>query len=130
MPDKPSLQDLLEVQKHFDLPSPALVEKDWYVVKALAAINTADVKPFRLVFSGGTALSRAHRLTRRMSEDIDLKIVSDEPRSRAELRKLRDAVTRALAAMPGFSLIPRMPRTAIPAMRAAIRSIACPMRRL
>ena len=96
MPDKPSLQDLLEVQKHFDLPSPVLVEKDWYVVRALAAINTADVKPFRLVFSGGTALSRAHRLIRRMSEDIDLKIVSDEPRSRAELRKLRDNVTSAL----------------------------------
>lgn len=96
MPDKPSLQDLLEVQRHFDLPSPALVEKDWFVVRALAAINTADVKPFRLVFSGGTALSRAHRLTRRMSEDIDLKIVSDELRSRSELRKLRDIVTRAL----------------------------------
>ena len=96
MRDKPSLQDLLEVQKHFDLPSPILVEKDWYVVRALAAINTAEVKPFRLAFSGGTALSRAHRLTRRMSEDIDLKIVSGEPRSRAELRKLRDNVTRAL----------------------------------
>lgn len=96
MPDKLSLQDLLEVQRHFDLPSPALVEKDWYVVKALAAINAADVKPFRLVFGGGTALSRAHRLTRRMSEDIDLKIVSDEPRSRPELRKLRDTITSAL----------------------------------
>jgi hypothetical protein len=94
--DKPSLRDLLEVQKHFDLPSPILIEKDWYVVRALAAINSAEVKPFRLVFSGGTALSRAHRLTRRMSEDIDLKIVSGEPRSRAELRKLRDEVTRAL----------------------------------
>jgi hypothetical protein len=96
LPDNPSLQDLLEVQKLFDLPSPALVEKDWYVVRALAAINTANVKPFRLVFSGGTALSRAHRLTRRMSEDIDLKIVSDAPRSRAELRNLRDTVTCAL----------------------------------
>ena len=96
MPDKPSLQDLLEVQRHFELPSPALVEKDWYVVKALAAINTADVKPFRLVFGGGTALSRAHRLTRRMSEDIDLKIASDKPGSRTELRKLRDTITRAL----------------------------------
>jgi predicted nucleotidyltransferase component of viral defense system len=94
--DKPSLQDLLEVQKRFELPSPVLVEKDWYVVTALAAINTADVKPFRLVFSGGTALSRAHRLIRRMSEDIDLKIVSDEPRSRSELRKLREVVTGAL----------------------------------
>lgn len=96
MRNKPSLQNLLEVQKHFDLPSPVLVEKDWHVVTALAAINTADVKPFRLVFSGGTALSRAHRVIRRMSEDIDLKIVSDEPRSRPELRKLRDIVTGAL----------------------------------
>ena len=96
MLDKPSLQDLLEVQRHFDLPSPVLVEKDWYVVRALAAITTADVKPFRLVFSGGTALSRAHRLTLRMSEDIDLKIVSDAPRSRADLRTLRDNVTKAL----------------------------------
>lgn len=58
--------------------------------------NTADVKPFRLVFSGGTALSRAHRLTRRMSEDIDLKIVSDERRLRAEFRELRDNLTSAL----------------------------------
>lgn len=72
MLDKPSLQGLLEVQRHCDLPSPILVEKDWQVVRALAAINTADVKPFRLVFSGGTALSRAHRLIRRMSEDITL----------------------------------------------------------
>jgi Nucleotidyl transferase AbiEii toxin, Type IV TA system len=69
--DKPSLQELLEVQRHFDLPSPVLVEKDWYVVRALAAIRTTDVRPFRLVFSGGTGLSRAHRLIRRMSEDID-----------------------------------------------------------
>lgn len=48
------------------------------------------------MFSGGTALSRAHRLIRRMSEDIDLKIVSDEPRSRPELRNLHEAITIAL----------------------------------
>lgn len=45
MLDKPSLQTILEVQKHFALPSPVLVEKDWYVVTALAAINSADLKP-------------------------------------------------------------------------------------
>jgi hypothetical protein len=47
--DKPTLQDLLEIQQHFGLPSPALVEKDWHVVKALAAIAAADTAPFRLV---------------------------------------------------------------------------------
>ena len=79
MIDKPSLQELLEVQDFYDLPSPALVEKDCYLVKALAAISTIDTAPFKLVFGGGTALGRAHRLLHRMSEDIDLKVVSDNP---------------------------------------------------
>lgn len=102
---KLSLQDLLEVQNYFHLPSPALVEKDWYVVQALAAVQRADTGPFRLVFGGGTALSRAHRLTHRMSEDIDLKIVSDAAPPRAELRTLRDNVTRALV-RAGFQFDP------------------------
>jgi predicted nucleotidyltransferase component of viral defense system len=93
--DNPTLEELLEVQQHFGLPSPALVEKDWYVIKALAAINAVDAKPFRLVFGGGAALSRAHGLTRRMSEDIDLKIVG-EKQSRRPLSRLRDRITNAL----------------------------------
>jgi predicted nucleotidyltransferase component of viral defense system len=68
--DRPTLQELLEIQQHFRLPGTALVEKDWHVIKALAAIMTADVKPFRLVFGGGTALSRAYGLIGRMSEDL------------------------------------------------------------
>jgi predicted nucleotidyltransferase component of viral defense system len=94
--DSPTLEQLLEVQEHFGLPGPALVEKDWYVVKALAALAVVDTGDFRLVFGGGTALSRAHKLTRRMSEDVDLKIVRDKPPSRGELRKLRSAITDAL----------------------------------
>jgi len=48
------------------------------------------------VFSGGTALSRAHRLIRRMSEDIDLKAISDSPVPRPPYRRLRNAMTAAL----------------------------------
>ena len=47
--DKPTLQDLLETQRLFALPSPALGEKDWHVVKAIAAIGAAGTAPFRLV---------------------------------------------------------------------------------
>jgi predicted nucleotidyltransferase component of viral defense system len=107
--DKPSLQDLLEVQKHFGLPSPALVEKDWYVVKALAALVAVDVAPFRLVFGGGTALNRAHRLIRRMSEDIDLRIISDTTVTRPALRHLRDIITKALL-QAGSLFDPENPR--------------------
>jgi len=103
--DKPSLQALLEIQVYFGLPSPALVEKDWHVVQALAAIAVADTAPLRLVFGGGTALNRAHRLIRRMSEDIDLKIVGDTEPTRSALRRLRDTITEALLAA-GFRFDP------------------------
>lgn len=108
MNDRPTLQDLIEVQKHFGLPSPALVEKDWYVVRALAAIAAADTTPFRVVFGGGTALSRAHRLIRRMSEDIDLKIIADDSTPRSAFRRLRDTVTNALLEA-GFVFDPANP---------------------
>jgi predicted nucleotidyltransferase component of viral defense system len=106
--DRPSLEELLEVQRHFGLPSPALVEKDWYVVRALKAISEAETGPLRLVFGGGTALSRAHGLLRRMSEDIDLKIVSEGPPARPDLRRLRGSVTDKLLAA-GFEFDPANP---------------------
>jgi predicted nucleotidyltransferase component of viral defense system len=106
--DEITLQQLLEVQAHFSLPSPALVEKDFYVVKALAAIAAVETAQLQLVFGGGTALSRAHRLIRRMSEDIDLKIVADEEPSRTALRRLREAMTDALL-RAGFRFDPGNP---------------------
>jgi hypothetical protein len=102
------LRELLEVQAYFGLPSPALVEKDFYVVKALAAIAAVDTAPLRLVFGGGTALSRAHRLVRRMSEDIDLRIVGHKLPGRGALRRLRDAITQALLGA-GFKFDPEDP---------------------
>jgi predicted nucleotidyltransferase component of viral defense system len=107
----PSVEELLEVQAYFRLPSAALVEKDFYVVKALAAIAAVDLEALhlRLVFGGGTALSRAHRLIRRMSEDIDLRIVvaSDRP-GRGTLRRLRARITEALLGA-GFKFDPEDP---------------------
>lgn len=66
---------MIEAQEFFGLRNAAVVEKDWYVVKAMQAIATVETGPFALVFGGGTCLARAHKLTQRMSEDIDFKIV-------------------------------------------------------
>jgi predicted nucleotidyltransferase component of viral defense system len=106
--DRPTLQELREVQRLFGLPDPALVEKDWLVVKALAAIAAADKGPFQLVFQGGTALSRAHRVIERMSEDIDIKIVSKGPPPRPVLRRLRESITGELL-KAGFTFDPKNP---------------------
>jgi hypothetical protein len=97
-----TLRELLEVQAHFRLPSVALVEKDLHVVRGIAALAAIDAAPFGLVFGGGTALARAHRLVRRMSEDVDFKIVprAAPPVSRSALRRqldrLRGRVSQAL----------------------------------
>ena len=97
-----ALRELLEVQAHFRLPGIGLVEKDIHVVRAIAALTAIDASPFTLVFAGGTALARAHRLVRRMSEDVDFKIVPKPaaPVSRSGLRHqlsaLRDRITEAL----------------------------------
>jgi predicted nucleotidyltransferase component of viral defense system len=102
---RPTLDELVDVQAYFGLPSAALVEKDWHVVRALAAIAAVDPGDFRLVFGGGTALSRAHKLTTRMSEDVDLKIVCKTNPSRGALRKFRTDITNALLAA-GFEFDP------------------------
>ena len=109
--DEPPLQDVLDAQAHFGLPSLALVQKDWHVVRAMRAIVATDAAPFRLIFAGGTCLARAHRLVARMSEDVDFKIVSDDPtpmsasQRRKHLGTLRDRITAALQAA-GFDLAP------------------------
>ena len=70
MSDEPRLQDFLDAQAHFGLPSLALVQKDWHVVRAMRAIVATDAAPFCLIFAGGTCLARAHRLARRPDVDV------------------------------------------------------------
>jgi Nucleotidyl transferase AbiEii toxin, Type IV TA system len=101
-------REFREVQAFFRLPGVGLVEKDLHVVRTIAVIAAIDATPFALVFGGGTALARAHKLVRRMSEDVDFKIVPKPaaPISRNGLRRalgaLRDRVTSALLAA-GFA---------------------------
>jgi predicted nucleotidyltransferase component of viral defense system len=105
------LRQLLEVQAYFRLPSVGLVEKDLHVLRAISTLVAIDAAPFTVVFGGGTALARAHKLVQRMSEDVDFKIVPTPaaPVSRNGLRRqrsaLRDRITVALQAA-GFAFDP------------------------
>lgn len=106
--------NLRPVADFFGLPGTAPVAKDFHVVRAIAALAAVDAAPFTLVFGGGTALARAHKLVRRMSEDVDFKIVPlpAAPVSRSmlrqRLRSLRDQVTQVLLAA-GFAFDPGDP---------------------
>src|SRR5580692_2165157 len=54
---------------------PAFVEKDWYVVQLIRLLMATDLFSAQLIFTGGTALAKAHRLLQRFSEDIDFRLV-------------------------------------------------------
>lgn len=52
---------------------PFAVEKDWWVVQTLAIVFQTEAAS-HLVFKGGTSLSKAWKLIKRFSEDVDLAI--------------------------------------------------------
>lgn len=51
-----------------------ILEKDYYVTQVIHALSRAENEYFQLIFCGGTALAKADKIIRRMSEDIDFKI--------------------------------------------------------
>jgi predicted nucleotidyltransferase component of viral defense system len=53
----------------------AVIEKDLLITEVLRTLAAVDGDGIRLVFCGGTCMSKAHGLIGRMSEDIDFKLV-------------------------------------------------------
>ncbi len=76
---------------------PAWIEKDYFVTDALRSM--VHHAPDRVVFKGGTSLSKGWNLIERFSEDVDIFLEVGEEGSRPpakivdkELKALRDAV--------------------------------------
>ena len=77
--------------------APAMVEKDWHLTQVLAFISNLSLPGYKIVFSGGTSLSKAQGIIKRFSEDIDFKVVTDEEApDRATLSTFKNSVTSAL----------------------------------
>jgi hypothetical protein len=53
------------------------VEKDWYVTQVISALSAIETDGYEIIFSGGTALSKAHGLLQRFSEDIDFRVLTE-----------------------------------------------------
>lgn len=101
-----------DVAIELGLPHPGLVEKDFHVVRALKALQKVHAEGAYLVFGGGTSLCRAHLLIERMSEDIDLRIVTADPGAvlgEGARKRFRQAVSQALLEA-GFLFDPQDPQ--------------------
>src|SRR5690242_693945 len=82
----------------------SFVEKDWLVTQVIRTIKAASREGFEVVFSGGTALSKAHNLLFRFSEDVDFRVlVEPELRTRKNLSGFKHTVLNALRA-GGFTI--------------------------
>lgn len=80
-----------------DVPEP-FVEKDYYITEILRILSAEYGD--KVIFKGGTSLSKAWNLIRRLSEDIDLLVVAEkfEPRlgqkrAAGELERMRDLIS-------------------------------------
>lgn len=61
---------------------PQLIEKDYWVTYALKMLFPSKISD-KIVFKGGTALSKCFRAIRRFSEDIDIGLANHAHDSRA-----------------------------------------------
>jgi hypothetical protein len=93
------VQAIVRAAEHFGARRlrPAIIEKDYYVTEALRAIS--EVAGDKVIFKGGTSLSKGWDLIERFSEDIDIFLdplaFTPPLKGRAidrGLKRLRDAV--------------------------------------
>jgi hypothetical protein len=92
-PEKALFEDVAQLRQL----SPAFVEKDWFVTAAIGAIADIHVAGFSVVFTGGTALSKAHGLLERFSEDVDFRVqIAETQRNRKARSRFKTAVVHAL----------------------------------
>lgn len=85
------------------------IEKDYWVTMVLRSLSQLDeALREKVVFKGGTSLSKAHKLVERFSEDIDLAVVADGL-SGHRTKKLLKEIERALTGEP-FEELPDHPQ--------------------
>lgn len=85
----PNLNLIEEVANELGL-EPSFVEKDWFVVQVIATLQEISYpENTNIIFSGGTALSKAHEITERFSEDIDFRVKLPTYPSKSKARNER-----------------------------------------
>lgn len=98
------LKELVSVaSEKLGIKYPAIIEKDYYVTQVIHSLSGIENECFRLIFAGGTCLAKAHKIVKRMSEDIDFKIqlkntseTFSKSRLIKELKKFRLQITSSL----------------------------------
>lgn len=83
----------------------AFIEKDWYAVQLLRQLTAFHSdKNLKLVFSGGTSLSKGYHLIKRFSEDLDFIVTTTSELSVGQRRTFRHAVLSHVSSDKRFQI--------------------------
>ena len=91
--DKDLLKLMSSAGKSLNLVT-SVIEKDYYVTQVIHSVADLENEHFRLIFCGGTCLSKAHRAVNRMSEDVDFKIQLKNPAAISSKLQLSKALKK------------------------------------
>ena len=81
--------------EHFHI-LPAFIEKDYWITRSLQRMSANPIA-VKVVFKGGTALSKAFRLTNRFSEDIDIAVIDADLMTGNQLKMLIKRLAKDMA---------------------------------
>jgi Ni2+-binding GTPase involved in maturation of urease and hydrogenase len=90
--------------EHFRI-SPTFIEKDYWITCALQRM-AQNPNAEKVVFKGGTSLSKAYRLTNRFSEDIDIAVIEADSFSGNQLKMLIKRLAKDMASDLDEKIIP------------------------
>jgi len=94
--DKTLFTQLLNFSANTLSIRPEFIEKDYWLTRALQRLSQ-NQNTERVVFKGGTSLSKAYRLTNRFSEDIDIAVIEADSFSGNQLKMLIKRLAKDMA---------------------------------
>lgn len=77
-----------------------VIEKDYFLTKVIRNVVSIKDEHYRLIFQGGTSLSKAYNIVNRMSEDSDfrIKLTNNKIASKEQKKKLLKEFRKSIIA--------------------------------
>ena len=100
--DLESFKTLIQMTASSFGVTPVYIEKDYWVTYVLKNLFTSEYKD-KVIFKGGTSLSKAYSLIKRFSEDVDLQLINfegSEHQKKSLMKKIEAAATVGLIPQP------------------------------
>lgn len=95
--DKKLFTDVLLATAEYFSILPIYIEKDYWITHSLSLMSQSN-DAGKLVFKGGTSLSKAYRLVNRFSEDIDIAVIDSASFTGNQLKTLIKKVAKEMTA--------------------------------